>query len=671
MKGRRLLWLLVALVALAAALPTLAARWRAEQENVRVELAMDYLDLLELSQAEGLDIDAVLGALRAAGLNSITLRELTLRRLAAGDPELAAVVHPGHYLLGLLAADQGHPLAGLNGVRAEATYVVTADPALARWLSDALTARFPGQVRSLAAGGSTVLELSRSFPGIADQGLGLWPADLARIRRAGLLVMAWLYNYPAVDPAAIDRTLSQLQGTGSTVLLDGLEAFGYPQYLADTARSLDRYGLLLGLVEHPVQRGFVLRAGSSDLARLTGLRCARVHQLSRREVDKLTPAEVIDKTVRSVRERNLRVACLLPFRELPLGTDPLAVNVSLVTGLAEGLRQAGFELAPAQPYRVVTVPLWERWAVATAAAAAGVALCEAVIPLAAATAGSALAAGSLLSLPLLHFRPVLGAQATGLALALVFPALAVTMIWEGWRRARLHPGGQGLTLAAQGLVSASLISLLGGLLLSAAMADSLFLLEVELFRGVKLAHLFPPVAVGLVALVSLERQRRGTAGGAGPGRALRGLLGQEIPAGHILALLLLAVAGVVYIGRTGHELGLPPFPYEEQARHLLERALLVRPRTKEFLIGHPLLLSAGMALAAFPEAQWLSAGLAVGGVIGQISIINSFEHVRSPLALSVVRSVNGLWVGLLVGLVAAWVILRLSALGRRLLQWRG
>ena len=78
--------------------------------------------------------------------------------------------------------------------------------------------------------------------------------------------------------------------------------------------------------------------------------------------------------------------------------------------------------------------------------------------------------------------------------------------------------------------------------------------------------------------------------------------------------------------------------------------MFVRPRTKEFLIGYPaLFLAAGYFLRG--EKQWLWV-LAAIGVIAPISVFNTFSHIHTPLMISLIRTFNGLILGLLIG----WVL---------------
>jgi hypothetical protein len=75
----------------------------------------------------------------------------------------------------------------------------------------------------------------------------------------------------------------------------------------------------------------------------------------------------------------------------------------------------------------------------------------------------------------------------------------------------------------------------------------------------------------------------------------------------------------------------------------------VRPRTKEFLIGYPLLWLAlgGVLRGRVRGWTWFVAAL---GTVAPISVINSFCHVHTPLWITLQRSLWGLFLGFLCGI---------------------
>jgi hypothetical protein len=87
-------------------------------------------------------------------------------------------------------------------------------------------------------------------------------------------------------------------------------------------------------------------------------------------------------------------------------------------------------------------------------------------------------------------------------------------------------------------------------------------------------------------------------------------------------------------------------------RSMLENILTIRPRTKELLLGQPLLYL-GFAFG--------SPLLTLLGFVGQISIVNTFMHAHSPVTVSLLRTIYGQVLGLVAGFAVAFLYKRLAA----------
>ena len=199
---------------------------------------------------------------------------------------------------------------------------------------------------------------------------------------------------------------------------------------------------------------------------------------------------------------------------------------------------------------------------------------------------------------------------------------------------------------------------MGAALVAALLAQTGFALAADLFRGVKAAHLAPPALFLLWWWLAGEGAARRMEAAAVEPVGMGGLGRRHGAGGRLLkaALALVALAAVAYVLRTGNHSGLVT-DWERLARGWLEDVFGVRPRTKEFLIGYPALW---LGLALF-GARWRMAGpllLAVGSV-AYISLINTFAHAHSPLAISLARSAWGLALGSAVGL-ALWATWKLA-----------
>jgi hypothetical protein len=246
-----------------------------------------------------------------------------------------------------------------------------------------------------------------------------------------------------------------------------------------------------------------------------------------------------------------------------------------------------------------------------------------------------------------------GRHLAALGAAVIFPSLGLALFLSLFSRR--------FSLLPLALAGAALVALGGGLLLGGLLSDTSHLLEESYFRGVKLSFALPPLLGFLLYLrkVGLE--------GGGLGRELLGLGDRPLRFKHLAAVFLLLLALLLYLVRSGNvQASLTP-GWELALRDLLERALGVRPRTKEFLVGYPALALAWLCLER--KERFLALSLSLLGIMALVSVVNSFSHLRTPLEVSLLRSLHGFWMGLILG--GGGVILLRAALGRlRLLRLR-
>jgi hypothetical protein len=167
-----------------------------------------------------------------------------------------------------------------------------------------------------------------------------------------------------------------------------------------------------------------------------------------------------------------------------------------------------------------------------------------------------------------------------------------------------------------------------------------FMLKLQEFRGVKVMHVLPILLV-VFSLI----------------RPLREWLNSAIPVKYLVLMGIAGLFGVIYILRTGN-FGLPVPDWEIRMREGLEQILRTRPRTKELMLGHPALYLA--LRSEKPERSWL---LPVA-VVGQLSMVNTFTHIHSPLSISLLRTLYGLVFGYVIG----WLVQQVLRLGKR---WLG
>jgi hypothetical protein len=198
------------------------------------------------------------------------------------------------------------------------------------------------------------------------------------------------------------------------------------------------------------------------------------------------------------------------------------------------------------------------------------------------------------------------------------------------------------------LIIAVFVAMLGGLMTAAPLSSINYMMEIDIFRGVKFAQLLPIFffIVVYLAYFGFGKNKRKT--GQLEFRDIHDLMNTPIKIWMLLLGVVVGAAGIYYIMRTGHEV-ITASRLEMIFRNDLENMLLARPRTKEFLIGFPAIIL--MIYAANRKLRFWTVMFGFAGVIGITSVVNTFMHLRTPLYLGLFRTGASVIFGIAAGLV--------------------
>jgi hypothetical protein len=321
----------------------------------------------------------------------------------------------------------------------------------------------------------------------------------------------------------------------------------------------------------------------------------------------------------------------------------------MVERISTELRAFGFSTARGRPMPPLEVPKPVIWVVAVGAFALGLIVLDGLAaalgqPLPARVVWGLLAVGTAASVLMsLSGLEILWRQVLALGVAIAGATGAVVWALPGPRQQA------SVLIGWLTLLRALVLAVGAGLLVAALLSQWPFMMAFSTFLGVKLAH------VGPVILVGLWMAFRGRSGGwRDTARDLRRWIGEPLRIGAALGVVVVGVAGVMLLARTGN-ISLPLSGLEQQLRTVLEEALVARPRTKEFLLGYPALVLAGIAAAR----GWRQGSMvfALAGAIGTAGAINSFSHLHTPLLYTMWRTGNALMVGAVLAIPAAVVLL--------------
>ena len=626
---RALRLLLYALIAAgtAASLAVGYIRAASERQNRTVGLVADYQQVEQLAADANVPLPSLLKNLKQAGISGIAVTEDTVQSLRdAVEIEVRRAEHAGQSCMEIRC--------------------VTSDPHLRSRVQGYLQQQLPLVQRGSAIPqGPLVLPAPIGYEQVRNIGVGLPEGDVRAIQASGLYVVGRIGNFTGATSETVGWKLEELRTDGVPfVVFVGEEVLGYRDLLPAAAEYLSRGAPLYGSVEFAKQRG------DERLSRLLGGRYIRVHSITQQEASRMAPPEMIERYVRAAEERNIRL-CFV--RLLPFATEKtLADQMSYVEAVRDALQSAGFTTGQPAPFADPAVSLPVRALCAIGAASAFFLLLYLLIPVSAPWAWGLFAAGTVLDLALLIALPGAARKYLALKSALTFPTLALLVAYA---KARTGAWG-GAKTALGALFWMSGISLVGAAHVVGLLSDRSFMVKAQQFAGIKLAHILPLLGIAVICTLDWVNDGRPWHRLWGDIRArARAAAASQILIWQALALALAAAALLVLIVRTGNEAGAVSAP-ELKLRSLLDQLLIVRPRTKEFLIGHPALF---VALALLPIAgRSFSMPLLVLGAVGQVSIVNTFCHIHTPLAVSILRTFNGLWIGALLGCLITLVLVK-------------
>lgn len=501
-------------------------------------------------------------------------------------------------------------------------YGFSGDPASNARLSRAFAARFPafrdGGMRSGVPIGAA-----------RATSVGLNPEQAQIARDRGFAIIARFSNPVGADRQTVRETLSWAHELGATVFLpQGETVLGRRDALPATVEALEELDMTYVTPE------FGKIGGDANIVAKIPGRIVRLHSAQAQELDRLSLPDAVERYAKAARERNIRYLLIRPLS--PGAEAPLSAFVDFVKRIHRQLLKEGGAVGTPRPFAAPEVP-------------------RPVFPL------LALAAMSVVGFLGITFVRPTGLRIAGWTLlgllgvacwtdaARPFAALLAALAFPVAAFVALDRGPDALRRPLVGFLTVVGISLVGGLTVAGLLNDLPYYVKADVFPGVKLAVFLPVVAVFLYF--------------ATQGLDLKAELRNPITWGAAtFALVVLAVLGFM-LTRTGNDGPAGVSPTELAFRNLLDNVLYVRPRTKEFLIGHPLLVvGIGMLNGSRREGKgsaaaiWAALALA-GGAIGATSVVNTLCHLHTPIALNLVRIAIGALLGCIIGLVL-WGLVR-------------
>lgn len=655
-KTSRFYVVLLALAALGllAACSVLWERHKLEQSNRTAVLLSDYRSLCDFSRQQGLELDAVLKKVKELGVTAIAVDELNrddmqnngLARLASSY-DIADLQYQGR-------------VSSNFTPQPKCVYMVAADSATAAIIADYAAESLGSHRVELVDSQHHVVALEADMRQVGVMGFGIPAATVDKlVKEYGFRVWVRPWNSPFFSEDSVRRIIAGLARPGvDGVIFGGLrnEVLGYPNYLDAAGEALDKAHLKIGVIELPKQ---AQQKGIQSLARNWPQDVVRVQSVSTAQQAKTDPQSVASMYALGANERNIRLLYVRPyydgFEKLSAAeaTEQLFVGVSSalsgrlgeqptvfapIPDMGRGLTGFNFRLlfialgiAAGLCALVFTVSGWP-----ARASAAVLALC---------LAGTLVTV--LTGIGLTYWR-----LALGLLGLMVFPTWGMVLLFPVWEKYASSTSVWQTIYAGWKVVAiAAAFALAGGIMGASCLPDAVYMLSIDVFRGVKLHSLMVP-ALTFMCWVIFQNRR-------GSLQWVRRLLSAEVRVWHLLVFVLLVGLGTFYLVRTGNSGGdLVVSDAERALRRWLDVVLGVRPRFKEFVLGNPILL----CIPTLVMCRWrgILPFAVLATAVGEASLAGTYAHLHTPLGISLWRSCLGVLLGGVIGTGLAWVIFLLN-----------
>ena len=689
-------------IAFCAALYLMQIRVGIEKRNDTVEQTLDYQAILMMAQREGYSSEKLLQQFKDAGVTTLIVYDTTLERLdrekrisaMPGDvlQKAASGVHRGDFDTILASPDLDPDAVYVTRGRDEETWNEAKEDLFLRYGTERVKL-FSQTPEILEVKGDSRLLLEpdyRAKTPMMQAPLGLSVKELREVQEKGFYVAVRPQNYLPYTQKGVDSLFARIDKAGvqvTTYIPCGTDVIGFPADIEYMGKKLRERNIRLGLLEHVTQLQFAKFAGLDALLRSVDNNAVRVLNIDAQENSKLMMPDALRRWALADEERNIRVNYVRLFLKPQNGVDIIDLNLDYMRKITQQVKGRGYKIgvagvfqkpgdaAPASangnpgfagsydPDRkallVVALGAW-----AALALYMGMILpsCKGTKQYLLVVIGMLLTAYSLFMGRGLSVR-----QGLAFLSAVLYPVLSMSVmltLWDTIKTDTKSTVGVIVTALWQ-LALAIALSLIGATLNGSIMGDLRFLLEADIYRGVKLTFIMPVLLTLLLFLRQYSIFRN-------PGENVADLFSQlvqicktRLTLGHFVILGVLLFVAYIFVGRSGHTGGVPVPAIEIKLRLFLEEVMYARPREKEFMIGHPAFFLA--VLAAYRMApNWCKLALVLGAVIGQGSLVQTFCHMRTPAMMSYIRAADGYLLGSALGIIA---VIAVSILMPYIIPW--
>jgi len=516
-------------------------------------------------------------------------------------------------------------------------------------------------------------------------GIGYNEEKINTVKNAGLDVVLRPINFPENNEKLVDVYKASNEKYGlkpRLYLLHGKEVLGYPENEEKLYSYINEYDIAPVLIESSNQREHLEQEGLNKLVEKANYNAVRAFTMwdyvrERTKYYNYEGAEEIENTMfRAISERNIRVIYFKPFFE-EVGSTRYLTDADeyerTLKGLEKRLEDHNIKLGKAVPIKEFHIGAKRLSVLAFGITLATVFLFIKMFNIKN-KYFNLLYLGAIPGAAVPLIMRNIAEKGFSFAAAVAFSGLAIYFFMVNIKQifdsSKRYSNVQLMVKSSMILIVSVAISLMGAVFVDSMLCDVKYMLEMDIFRGVKAAQILP-FAIFIIMYLVYFMNKNNVNTFKNIIDIVKKVLNKDIKIYFAILAGIIGVVGYVYISRTGHETNLQPSNIEMIFRNFMENELLARPRTKEFLIAFPAIFAA--VFAANKKSDFFTGIFMLASAIGTSSVINTFSHLRTPIYLSFARTILGTGFGIIIGCVVILLMNYIYGLHKKIqerLKWK-
>lgn len=694
---KNLILLLILVLGVAVAAGIVIQRAAEERNNKTYDLVVDYSDFRDMSYQSSENLGFWLNLLHENGINKVALFGTNIKALAK-EPESGVQYFLMEDILEQSNWQDNYPAELVSMMKkSEHTkdlLILSSDREKFDWILNAFQTRTDNlKLYPVYSDNCSYLWIPGNPSNLTGDkwitfDLGLWPEHVEKIQNAGMQVVPRFKAIKEVNGDTFAKAvIEELKASESPYFMNsGDDILGFDNEESTLVKKyLSKSDSAIVVTEQMNEQGNVQWDNLGNIVEATDYNIVRAFNMwdyiqCRWQSYNYEGAEEITNTLyRAVYERNCHLIILRAILEKnPEKTDDKMVYITepdayadMISAFHDRMEARGYTHETLTSGDYNTPSFIALILLAAGGIAGAVLLLEAFIPLADKTKYLLWGICTVAAAGVLFVMPNTGKIILCICLGILMPCLAgISLnryIQQTYGAEKNLPRLIGEILMITCICF--IICFGGSLFVSASLCSPNYIMEMQLYRGVKLMQLIP-IALFCFSYLQCFFYEKYVIGNRSTYTELSAVDAKNSRKNKRSAFLektvkvravwygIIAVCGigfagmigVYYILRTGNSSADLVPSLESEIRNLMEQYLTARPRTKEFLVGWPaFMLTVWAFRRRIPGIPLL---FGAGAMIGLTSVVNTFLHIRTMVGISFARVLTSFGFGLVIGLIA-------------------